>query len=495
MITGVLVVLATWAGLRVSVRAGLRPVPALLLDLGVVLLGWGAVLSLTARPRVAALVIFGLAVGLVVVDQVKRAVLREPVVFADRAELRELIRHPGLYLPFAGTGRVVAGAVALVAGFFGVLALEPAQWRWSLEPPLAAIIAVSAALTLPVRPPFLGWLQRFYEWLGPSRDPVVDAARFGVLAGFVIHATLARSERDERRSGLAPRPGGRAVTPGALVLVQSESFFDVSRLDAALGEAVLPAFTACRDAAWQAGRLAVPCWGANTIRSEFAVLTGIAAERVGLDRFNPYAAFARVPIESIAWRARAAGWRTICVHPFDLGFYRRRQVLPMLGFETLIGPEAFVGAARGGLYVADVAVAAVVAEHLAASAGGVLIFVITMEGHGPWGASAPALTLPAALAHVPEAASLSRMLFRQRAADGAIPILTAALRARAGGGVLGFYGDHQPSFPKAFPALGLDDERTDYLIWRSDAVGSGAQIDLAAHDLAAALCRAAQLPA
>jgi phosphoglycerol transferase MdoB-like AlkP superfamily enzyme len=494
LITGLLVVLATWVALRASVGAGVWPLIAMLLDLGVVLLGWGLVLSLTARPLVAALVIVGLAVGLVVVDRVKRAVLREPVVFADRAELRELIRHPALYLPFAGTGRVVAGALVLVVGFCGLLALEPAQWRVSPVPPLLGILSVAAALALPGRAPLSGLLRRLYERLGPSRDPAMDATRFGLLAGFVIHATLARVERDERRAGLAPRRDRQPAGNGAIVLVQSESFFDVARLDPSLGAAVLPAFTRCRQASALAGRLAVPCWGANTIRSEFAVLTGLAAERLGLDRFNPYAAFAHVPIEGIAWRARAAGWRTVCVHPFDLSFYSRRRVLPMLGFDTLIGPEAFSNAARGGLYVADVALAGQVADLLRSTPSGILIFAITMEGHGPWDASAPALDLPPALAGVPEAVSLARMLFRQRAADQAIPILTAALSARASGGVLGVYGDHQPSLPKAFAAIGLTDERTDYLIWRSHAAGSGAQRDLAAHELGAALCEAAGLP-
>ena len=55
-------------------------------------------------------------VGLLVADRVKRAVLGEPVVFADRAELLDVVRHPELYLPFAGTGLFAAGAGALTAG-------------------------------------------------------------------------------------------------------------------------------------------------------------------------------------------------------------------------------------------------------------------------------------------------------------------------------------------------------------------------------------------
>jgi phosphoglycerol transferase MdoB-like AlkP superfamily enzyme len=464
----------------------------LALDFGVILMGWGLFLFLTARPLVSAVVIIGLAIGLIVVDQVKRAVLKEPVVFADRAELWEVVRHPQLYLPFAGTGRVLGGAAVIVIGFVTLLFLEPALWPLSPLPPLFGIIVVLALMLLPGRQALLPHLARVYTNWAPSRDPTSDAKRFGLLASFVIHATLARAERQQRRAGLAPARQTHPAAAGTIVLVQSESFFDAARLDPALADRVLPEFSALRSTASLTGRLDVPCWGANTIRTEFAVLTGVEGSRLGLDRFNPYEAFARTPIESLAWRARAAGWRTICVHPFDLRFYGRNHVLPMLGFETLIGQEAFKGADH---YVADIDLAQRVVTELDEVSGGVLILVITMEGHGPWGAGDPAdtIALPPALAEVPEHVALSRYLFRQKSADRAIPILTEAVRRRLGRGVLALYGDHQPSLPKAFAAIGLADTRTDYVIWRSDIPGNGEWQDMPAHLLGQAIGEAVGL--
>jgi len=490
-------IMAMWLALRASVRAGIRPVVSLALDGGVIFLGWGLLLCLTARPLVSAVVIIGAGIGLIVVDKVKRAVLREPVVFADRAELLEIIRHPRLYLPFAGTGRVLTGAGMIVCGFIGLLVIEPPLWAISPLPPLVGIAVAFALFTLPGHRALLPRLQRIYEGLAPSRDPVYDAKRFGLLAGFVIHATIARAERPQRRAGLAPKRmnvvfQSGAPKLGAIVLVQSESFFDAARLDPALADAVLPEFSGCRAVSIQSGRLAVPCWGANTIRSEFAVLTSLSDARLGLDRFNPYADFARVPMESLAWRARAAGWRTVCVHPFDLTFYRRNHVLPNLGFETLIGPEAFTSAECGGFYVQDQALAQHVATLLGKIRENVLILSITMEGHGPWDAG-EALGLPPSLRQIPESVALSRFLFRQRSADRSLSTLTDALRRRQGRGVLAFYGDHQPSLPKAFAALGLDDERTDYMIWRSDIAGLNERRDIAAHELGQAVAEAAGL--
>ena len=83
----------------------------------------------------------------------------------------------------------------------------------------------------------------------------------------------------------------------------------------------------------------MPGWGANTMRTEFAVLTGIPESALGYDRFNPYYGLARVPIESHVWRLRRAGYRTICLHPFDRRFFRRDLAMPALGFEQLPRPR------------------------------------------------------------------------------------------------------------------------------------------------------------
>jgi hypothetical protein len=68
---------------------------------------------------------------------------------------------------------------------------------------------------------------------------------------------------------------------------------------------------ACAGGAY--GSLAVPAWGANSTRAEFAVLSGIAEPALGYDRYNPYHALTRAPIASQVWRLRAAGYRTICL--------------------------------------------------------------------------------------------------------------------------------------------------------------------------------------
>ena len=468
LVVGLLICLAVWAVLRFVAGAGLRgPALGWAVDLAPPLIGFCLLVLATARPILSAIAIAGIGIGAGTVDRVKRAVLREPLVFADRAELLELVRHPQLYLPFAGTWRVLAGGAAILAVAIFAFWAEPPIWQISalaqIGLALLAPVLLVACFVVPTWPPLLRRLAAFYGRVGLTRDPATDIARVGLLASCVMHATLARAERPGRRRAArevmlpalaSPRVSRAAAQGGGpIVIVQSESFMDPTRLHPVLGK-LLPELARLRQDCVSHGLLDVPCWGANTIRTELAILSGVADSILGLDRFNPYSSFIDPFIPSLVRGARDAGYTTICVHPFDLRFYERTRVLPMLGFDHLIGQEAFVGARRDGAYVADPDLAMKVAELVATHGPRTLVFAITMENHGPWAGMpslAPPLPLPPQVAHVPDPAAFGRWLRHLRGADAMIPILTGCLDETADAcgapGWLMFYGDHQPACP------------------------------------------------
>ena len=498
---GLAISLATWFGLRRLAAAwpfgpdpSVRLAP-LALDLFPCIAGFALFLLPTGRPILAGLTLMSLGIGMGVADRVKRAVLDEPVVFADRAELIEVVRHPRLYLAFVGTWRMILATLAVLLAVIWVVDLEPPLWPVGLL--RVAVLTVVALIigrllfVIPSSRPLCDRLAAFYRTLEPTRDPATDAARFGLLATCIIHATLARSERAERQRAAQARVWPALPANGPILIVQGESFVDARRLNPSLADH-LPNFARLQAEAVQHGKLAVPCWGANTIRSELAVLTGLGADDVGLDRFNPYEHFARVPLPSLAHQARAAGYRTICIHPYDADFYYRDKVMPLLGFDRFIGIEGFEGAARNGPYVSDVAVAECVARHVRELGPRVLVFAITMENHGPWDAEhdpLPPAQLPETWRALPDAAEVGRWLKHLQSTDVMIPILRDAIAATGSPGWLVFYGDHQPSLSGAFHAPGADDRMSDYVIWGSDAV-PGTSSNIAAEDIAAALMKA-----
>ncbi|HEV2097377.1 MAG TPA: LTA synthase family protein, partial [Stellaceae bacterium] len=271
-----------------------------------------------------------------------------------------------------------------------------------------------------------------------------------------------------------------------LVLVQCESFFDARRVSSCVPQNLLPGFDGCRkreDATF--GRLDVAGWGANTMRAEFAVLTGIPDRDLGHDRFNPYHAFARAPVASLAWRLRREGYRTLCLHPFDRGFFRRDLTLRMLGFDTFLGRETLGGSSRPP-YFSDPDLAHEVLRTLDDLGPRTFIFVITMGNHGPWletGAPIdPLLRDRFEPAELPQGSQFLRYLDGLARSDEMLRILAEGLGPRQRDAVFGFYGDHLPSLPRAFDHFGFGEWASDYILM-DGAPGSARRLDLPAHHL------------
>jgi hypothetical protein len=329
--------------------------------------------------------------------------------------------------------------------------------------------------------------------LKPSGDPIVDSARFGPFATLYVYGIIARHERPARRARVAAPAVLRRQTAAdaPVVLVQCESFFDARRLAPQHFAGLLPGFARCCAAGATFGRFDVSGWGANTMRAEFAALTGIADGDLGYDRFNPYHAFARTPIASLAWELRAAGYRTICLHPFDRWFYRRDLALPGLGFDRFLGRES-LGGARRPPYCPDPELAGHILSTLDAEGPRVFIFAITMGNHGPWsgpwptGAPAPdpALRRLVVDAGLKQDGELLRYLEGLRRSDEMLDILVRGFEERGQDGLLGFYGDHLPSLSNAFRHFGFDEWASDYVLRRRGG-GESCRRDLPAHRLPA----------
>jgi Sulfatase len=462
--------LAAWLVPRRVAKPRRGSWPAFLLDLLPVGTAATLLLIATGRPIFSGAVVLALGAGLALADATKRETLREPVVFSDMSELPHVFTHPHLYLPFAGTGLVLGGAAAAGAAGTTLLAVEPRLFVPDLGIVVLAGLIVMA-LWLLGREPALGAAAAALRRLDPVGEPLEDAARLGPFAVLFTYGIIARAERQARRARHAPLPApflGGAAAALPVVLVQCESFFDARRLSAQVPRDLLPGFERCRSAASVFGLLDVAGWGANTMRAEFAVLTGIPEGDLGYDRFNPYHALARAPLASLARDLRAHGYKTLCLHPFDRGFYRRDEIMPKLGFEVFLGRES-LGGGRRPPYFADPDLAHAILDAVARLGPRVFVFAITMGNHGPWHERGPALDAAAAgwfePAAVPQGSDLARYLDGLRRSDEMLDILVDGFERRGGDGLLAFYGDHLPSLPQAFAHFGFEDWSSDYVLW------------------------------
>lgn len=480
--------LAAWLIPRRVAGAGMSSPLAIVLDMVPVLLAGALLVLLTGKPIFAALVVLSLGGGFALADRAKRETLREPVVFSDMSEFRHVFTHPHLYLPFAGPVVVIGGAVAAVVAATGVLVIGPARWQPEPIWALFALAVVCAAGWALLREPALGFAAAAMRRFHPTGDPVADAARLGPFAMLLIYGIIARAERDQRRSRYRPLPAPALKSGGAalpVVLVQCESFFDARRMSPRVPGDLLPGFDACLRHGATFGRLDVSAWGANTMRSEFAVLTGIPDERLGYDRFNPYHAFARAPLASLVSQLRGEGYNTLCLHPFDRSFFRRDLAMPALGFETFLGNESIEGSRRPP-YRSDPDLARQVLEVLDEEGPRTFIFVITMGNHGPWPEAGPeidpSLYRRFDTADVPQGGPLLRYLDGLARSDEMLQILLDGLGPHRREAILGFYGDHLPSLPQAFDHFAFDDWASDYVLVDGLAPAPR-RLDLPAHML------------
>ena len=467
-----------------------RPWGSWAVQAGVFGLAHGALLLLLGRPWFAAAVVCALMLVVVVVNNAKVRALREPFVFADYEYFTDAIRHPRLFVPFLGWGNALAIAVGVVAALTLGLRIEsaPAQ-RWALSGQFGAALGLIAVSALCLA---AGARQAVRLSFEPGRD--LDA--LGLVASLWHGAMAARrpppvlaSPFDELEVAqslsylLNPSP-----SLPHLVAVQSESFFDPRPVCASIRRDVLVEFDRLTASALLHGELQVPAWGANTVRSEFAFVSGLDDALLGAHRFNPYHAVAAGwPVPTLASFLKRRGYRTVCIHPYPASFYRRDCVYPLLGFDEFIDVRSFADADRCGPFVGDAAVAAKIAEIVESSSEPVFVFAITMENHGPLHLEKVAPTDAAELYTDAQPAGcddLTIYLRHLRNADRMIGALRQSLGRSERPASLCWFGDHVPSMPGVYDTIGAPDGASRFLLWHSTSSGPGDVGPLSAHQLA-----------
>lgn len=451
-----------------------RPLPALALHCGLCLAVFTVELALFRRPWFATANVLFFLIVLICVNNAKVHCLREPFIAQDFEYFRDTIRYPRLYLPFFGIGKTLLATWVILLAIALGLSLEPAQTDTH---PLSIflggigflIVLVAALLTWGVK-----------ARLPIVFDPEQDIALLGFLGNLIPYAMAERScptltspyARHRNRCLSCP------PTPlPHLVVVQSESFFDPRPWCPSIRRDLLPNLDALQAVARLHGKLEVPAWGANTVRTEFAFLTGIPSDSLGVHRFNPYRKLAHLPPYTLVRLLQEIGYRTLCIHPYPAGFYGRSRIFPGFGFDQFIDIRGFDDQDKSGPYIGDQALADKICAALAASCSQpLLIFAISMENHGPlhWEQALPEETK--AYYSTPPlvgCADLTIYLRHLRNADRMMGTLTQCLRIVERPSWLCWLGDHVPIMPNVYSYFGFPDGCTDYLLWSNQGSEAG----------------------
>lgn len=455
----------------------------LMIHAGVWLLLFAFELAVFRRPWFAAAIELAFLLLVVQVSNAKFHSLREPFIFQDFIYFTHALKYPRLYLPFLGVGRALLAIAVFGTALFTGLTLEPSLTGRGAFADFLTVVAALMVFGLVLL--LLGKSKK----LKVTFDPATDLQQLGLVASLWRYG-----EEEQGRHSVTscfdvavPGPETLEALPN-LVVVQSESFFDARRLFSGIRTEVLKEFDILKASALCQGQVEVSAWGANTVRTEFAFLSGLEPRSLGVHRFNPYRKLARQGIPTLAGFLKRLGYRTVCVHPFHAGFYARNEVFPLLGFDEFIDIGSFIGAEQTGPYIGDTVLAQKVCALLEASATQpIFVFVITMENHGPLHLEQVFKGDVERLYSSPPpngCDDLTIYLRHLRNADRMTGILRDQLDALPGPGWLCWFGDHVPIMPNVYRAMSTPDGQTDYLIWqKGNNTGKGARMDLKIENL------------
>ncbi|MFF7397933.1 LTA synthase family protein [Achromobacter sp. NPDC008082] len=491
-----------------------RPVAAVGVHVGVWTLAFALELMLFRRPYFAVANVLAIELLIVLVSNAKYQALREPFVYPDFEYFLDAVKHPRLYLPFFGVWRAMLSGggygVALWVGlsledsvtagagvWFVSFADLPQEHMFDPIAPAGLFFLHSVGLAL------LGLALTKVAVVCPDApvDASADLRRMGLFAALWNYFQLERRPTAGLKQ-LAPfnivsKPLQRLSVIPDLVVVQSESFFDVRRAYPQVGRGLLANFDQLKSESVMHGQLSVAAWGANTVRTEFSFLSGMSAAALGVHQYNPYRRLATGGFPTVASYLKSLGYRTVCIHPYYGGFYRRDKILPLLGFEEFLDISHFAGDLLDGQYIGDRALTDRVVALLGKSGNRPLyLHVITMENHGPlhWesvdkGDERELMTQPLP-GGCDELLAYCRHLGNADAMFGA---LRRYLLDRSRPAGLCIFGDHVPIMPGVYKQLGAVDGTTDYLIWHSRGGQEANEVPLSSAALSGAFLEALEL--
>jgi phosphoglycerol transferase MdoB-like AlkP superfamily enzyme len=455
-----------------------------------VLLLFSLLLGVFGRLLPALLLTALLVVTLFYINEVKLYELQQPLTSTDFLLWQQAILGSDLLFRYGNTPALLT--VFVLTGLLVAL-------TWPFEPirlpgrgRLIIAAASSVLLLALLSPP----VHRIYEREGALETPwhpLASVRNSGLMVSLVValksdffdlpEPQPERAARlRERLDELVPEaPAAAATTPGDVIVILSESFFDPGILEGVETCDVIPRWCELT-ARGISGQLRVPTFGGNTTRTEFEVLTGIPY-RILPEGIYPYQSVVTRPMLSLPRVFRQQGYRTLAIHPHLGSFWQRDRAMPLLGFDDFISERDMPDHQRSGFYISDRSMTDQMLLALNDSDREPLfLFAISVENHGPWSSYRPNMdrdrlaALPGIDGVSPAAQGEWRMwLYHARNTVAQLERLLIELEGRDRPAHVLFFGDHLPALNRLYSEQGFDNgkqpfaQTTPYLLVSNQA--------------------------
>ncbi|MDE7539290.1 LTA synthase family protein [Gluconobacter sphaericus] len=393
---------------------------------------FGFFLFLVGSPWLAFALTTLLTSLLTMASILKCRVLGEPLIFSDLAVAASFLRYPRFYVDavpkFLRIIIIFAIICVPVMVYFVIKADLPPYSHW-----IGMIIMILSGSVLA----FL-WKKSWSTTLMTTPDLFSDVKNYGLIATLFFYFLRWRRERPT-----APLKKSSSCIPPdieLLIIIQCESFADPVSLST---QHPLPPLASLNrlqkeEGNTRTGQLDVSGFGAYTMRTEYAVLFGQDEKSLGFRYFDPFLTADRNMSYALPNRLSSFFEERIFLHPHDLRFYNRTQLMPRMGFTKLISTEAFSEDDFCGSYVGDIALGKKISKIIEKTSQTTqIIYAVTMENHGPW----------KPVDGIDYKDPLEIYDFHARNSDILLDMLDQKLSVLGKKAVLAFFGDHRPSIP------------------------------------------------
>lgn len=284
-----------------------------------------------------------------------------------------------------------------------------------------------------------------------------------------------------------PPNGGEKVN---VVLVQLESFTDISELNNIEYTGNPTRIFHALKASCPSGYLTVPVVGAGTVNTEFEVLTGMNLDYFGTGEIPYNTVLMTQTCESMPYNLRERGYTSHALHNNIASFYDRDLVYANLGFDTFTSVENMSGVEYNALgWAKDSVLTGEIVKAMKSTDGADLVFAVSVQTHGKYPAErVEGVDYNMSVSGIDDEAlawSYNYYVNELRQTDVFVGELVRAMAEFDEPVMLVFYGDHLPSL-EIEPEMTRSGSvyHTEYVIW-SNYDMTAYDRDLSAYQLSA----------
>ncbi|MEY8715504.1 LTA synthase family protein [Francisella philomiragia] len=307
---------------------------------------------------IISIVLLGVISG---IDSAKYKILKERFQYEDLFLYSQVFRFPKFYIPFVGAlrfwtltiGILCATGLMLYLNYIWLDSFDIYIWFTNV------IFFITINIII-------------HRLVSISRELafVECISQFGMYMTIIIYLYRNRIKITKLKS-----PSLHIENPPkTIIAVQSESYI--------LADQNFDFSFSNDNHTYSSGKLEVPCYGAYTMRSEFAFLTGIASSQLRHASFNPYRKAYKNITQSYIQQLKSLGYHCVAIHPFNKRFFNREKVFKHLGFDEFIDESYFN---KIDIFTPDAQLTDYIKQYLDQhSDRKIFMFVITIAGHGPY---------------------------------------------------------------------------------------------------------------